>query len=488
MRSEKRLGVATLVSLLCALRFCEVACAQSIVPAAPGMRADAPIDPNRPHGQELYSSAAPDLFILAAGPVSLDLRAATLPSWDPKVIELLNGRAFPASTTVSVTDLETTLIDPATFNGYPYAWEGSRAYAANPGIALELKSRGISMLARANSHALDWGIEGMRMTSASLDAAGLKHAGTGEQEGLARMASYLDEPAGKGRIALLATALSYRPTTNALSSHGVAPARPGISGIELVPRRFVPLQDRVQLQRMACRFQYPSDPGQCAQLPAPPTSVSLFGSRFESAADPKADYTSDYEINLVHAANELRSVREAKQNSDLVVFSVSVGQTEFSDPEPASSSLLMRLAHAAVDAGADLVMVTGPSSLGPIEIYRPGEGWPRPILYGMGRFYGSADVVQKSAQSDEDSIIVRTNIDGSRLRVEIYPIDVSSRDGVAGIPRLADARRGRAILERVQHLSTAYGTLIRTEAFGATVRGIITADAGINPVRVRAHE
>ncbi len=162
------------------------------------------------------------------------------------------------------------------------------------------------MLARANSHALDWGIEGMRATGAALDAAGVKHAGTGDREGLARTASFLEEPGGKGRIALLATATHFRPTTNALSAHGAAPGRPGISGIELLPLRLVPTQQRAQLQRIACRFQYPEDPQHCAQPDAPPATVSLFGSRFASGASTSEDYSSDYEINQVHIANELR--------------------------------------------------------------------------------------------------------------------------------------------------------------------------------------
>ncbi len=390
---------------------------------------------------------------------------------------------------MAIADLQATLVDAATFTGYPYAWNASGAYAAPAGIALELKKRGLAMLARANDHALDWGIDGMRATGAALDAAGLKHAGTGEQEGLARMASYLDEPAGKGRVAMLSTATSYRATTNALSSHGAAPGRPGVSGIELIPRRFVPLQDRVQLQRMACRFQHPDDPEHCEQLPAPPATVSLFGSRFESGSDPKTDYTTDYEMNLAHVAAELRSVREAKQNADFVVFSVSNGRMDFTEPGSASPAVLKRLTHAAVDAGADLVIVTGRTSLGAIEIYRPSEGMPRPILYGMGRFYGSANIASSSDPSDEhDSIIVRTGIDGNRLRVDIYPVDETGKDGGAGMPRLADTTRALAILERLNRLSSPYGTQIRTETFGTTVRGYIVTDAGINPVRTRAHE
>jgi poly-gamma-glutamate capsule biosynthesis protein CapA/YwtB (metallophosphatase superfamily) len=468
---------------LAALVMCRLAFAQSIPSAAPGVRADAPLDVNRPYAQELRSSAAPELVIAVGGSLIIDIPATPLPAWDPKVIELLSGKAFPATTTVAVAELQATLIEPATFDGYPYAWDGARAYAAPPAIASELKTNGLAMLARANSHALDWGIEGMRATSAALDAAGVKHAGTGEREGLARMASFLDEPSGKGRIALLATATRFRPTTNALSAHGAAPGRPGISGIELLPLRLVPAPQRAQLQRMACRFQYPDDPQHCAPPVTPPATVSLFGSRFASGASTSEDYSSDYEINQVHIANELRSVREAKQNSDLVILSLSTGPWEDEGGSAATTPrVLVRLAHAMIEAGADLVMTTGAPALGAIEIYRSAGAPPRPILYGIGRLCYSPDAVPRSDRpEDNDSVIVRSAIDGLRVTVEIYPIELRAADRPVGVPRLATLARGREILERLQRLSAPFHTVIRTETYQGTVRGVIVVESSAGP-------
>ena len=483
MRRGACRGTPTTIASLCALLVGTMACAQSIAPAAPGIRADAPIDANRPYAQELNSSAAADLVIAAAGSVLIDSPAAKLPSWDPKVIELLNGKASPPTTTVAVADLQTTLIEAATFAGYPYPWDGTRAYSAPTSIAAELKNQGLAMLALGNLHALDWGIDGMRVTGEALDAAGLKHAGTGDREGLARMAAFLEEPGGKGRIALLATAISFRPTTNALTSHGVAPGRPGISGIELTPLHLVPAQQRAQLQRMACRVQYPNDPGHCEHLASPPPAVSVFGRRFESGTTPNEDYTRDYELNHVQAANELRAVREAKQNSDLVVLSISTGELDLAEPSATGSvSVLGRLAHAAIDAGADLVMATGPPSLGPIEIYRSAGALPRPILYGMGRlYYSAASAPTPDRPGDYDAIIVRRVVNANRLTLEIYPIDLRAPDRPVGIPQLAGAARGREILERLQRLSAPFRTVIRSEAYGATVRGLIAVDGSAGP-------
>jgi poly-gamma-glutamate capsule biosynthesis protein CapA/YwtB (metallophosphatase superfamily) len=486
----KRSGAAVcgplVVALLGALPVRLAAGAESIPPASPGLRADAPVDPNRPYAQEINSSAAADLVIALAGSVFIDTSAATLPPWDPKVVELLNGTAFPATTTVAVADLQTTLVDPAAFPGYPYAWDAQKAYAAPGPIALELKENGLQMLSRANAHALDWGIDGMRATDAVLDAAGLNHAGTGDREGLARMASFLEQPGGKGRIALLATATYFRQTTNALSAHGVAPGRPGISGIEVTPHRLVPAQQRKELQLMACRFQHPDDPQHCEHLPAAPANITLFGNQFQSGDTPRGDYTSEFVVNRVQVANELRSVREAKQNSDLVVLAIGTGQGALEEPSAnLSLAALQGLAHSAIDAGADVVMATGAASLGPIEIYRSAAGPLRPIIYGTGRLYFSPDIAPAADRSDEhESIIVRTSLNGNRLKLEVYPIDLTAPNGSVGLPRLAAMAEGRSILERLQRLSLPFHTVVRTEPYGATVRGVIEAEeSGSSPAR-----
>ena len=240
--------------------------AQAPPSADPGLRTEAPVDTRRPYAQELVSSAAPDLVLAIAVSLRINSPIASLLSWDPKVVEIPNGRAFPSTTKIAVADPETTLIDVSTFTGYPYLWESAPVYTAPTNIAADLRKHGLSMLVRANGHALDWGIEGMRATGAALEAAELKHAGTGEREGLARMASVLDEPEGKGRVALLSTATSFRPTSNALSSWGAAPPRPGISGLELTSLRVVPESQRAALQRLARRFRYPQDADQCKKL------------------------------------------------------------------------------------------------------------------------------------------------------------------------------------------------------------------------------
>lgn len=460
-----------------ALFVCSVVPAQAPPSADPGLRADAPIDANRPYAQELLHSAAPDLHLAVAGSLVITSPMAALPSWDPKIVEILNGRAFPGSTTVAVADLQTTLVDASAFPGYPYPWDAAPVYSAPPSIAAELRTHGLSMVARANGHALDWGIEGMRSTGAALDEAQLKHAGTGEREGLARMASFLDEPGGKGRVALLSTATSFRPTSNALSSRGATPGRPGISTLELAARRVVPARQRAELQRLACRFQHLEDAEHCDHLASSSAAVTLFGNQYSASSAASEDYTSEYELNSSQTANELRFVREAKQDADLVILAVSAGQQQ-RPGAPAPTAALVRLAHAAIDAGADVIMATGRPLLGPIEVYQSAGRPPRPILYGMGTLYRSPNATPTTGTAEvDDAIIVRSNVVGDTLTLEIYPVDLRAAGGPAGVPHLADPQLGRTILERLQRLSEPFHTVIHTESYSATVRGSIVVSA-----------
>ena len=128
---------ARAIARLCTLIVSLGASAQTLPPSAPGLRADALIDPNRPYAQEQQSSAAPDLVLGIAGSVAIASSATSIALWDPKVVEISNGKSFPATTTVAIAELQTTLFDPAAFPGYPFPWGTAPTYAAQAGVAHE---------------------------------------------------------------------------------------------------------------------------------------------------------------------------------------------------------------------------------------------------------------------------------------------------------------------------------------------------------------
>src|SRR2546430_1412092 len=94
-----------------------------------------------------------------------------------------------------------------------------------PAVAKDLKAIGFDVMSRANNHATDWGLEGMRQTSRALDEAGIVHAGVGENRASARGARYFDTE--KGRVALISMASTFTPMSRSAPAAAEAPGRPG---------------------------------------------------------------------------------------------------------------------------------------------------------------------------------------------------------------------------------------------------------------------
>ena len=395
---------------------------------------------------------------------------------------LLAGTDEPAASHVAVGDLESSIVDSKTFKGYPYAWETAPTPLAAAVVARNLKQSGFDLFALANGHALDWGIEGMIATGAALDAAGVIHAGTGLNAGLARSARYYEEPRGGGRIALVSAAATFRPTSDALYPAGAAPGRPGVSGLEVDPVRIVPPDQLRQLQQVACRYQYYLQPHDCTPTSVP-KSVTTLGSTFETAA-PSLYYTTDYRLNRAQAQDLLRFVREGRENADFLIVSLHADQVADARASvPREPQFLEDLAHAAVDSGADVVINTGRPMLGPIEIYSAKGRPPRPIFYGLGSFcWSPGSAPARSEPATRWSVITRTQAQDGRLQVDIYPLDLSPDAAhPEGWPRLAGKALATEILRRLTELSAPYGTPIRIVASGSTYRGSIVEEGVANP-------
>jgi len=83
------------------------------------------------------------------------------------------------------------------------------------------------MVARANNHANDYGVEGARLTTKYVAEAGLVQAGVGDSLREAREARFLDTD--KGRVALISTASTFPDPSRAGVSWGDTKARPGLN-------------------------------------------------------------------------------------------------------------------------------------------------------------------------------------------------------------------------------------------------------------------
>ena len=121
-------------------------------------------------------------------------------------------------------------------------------------------------------------------------------------------------------------------------------------------------------------------------------------------------------------------VGRAKQDCDVLIVSFHGGTELADDP----NEIQKAVAHAAVDAGADLFLGHHPHVLQPVEIYKG-----KPILYSLGNF-----LFVSPTPTTRPSVIVRARLvkDGVRS-LELIPIDTNwGRPKPAGPEIVAAAR------------------------------------------------
>lgn len=352
---------------------------------------------------------------------------------------------------------EGSIFDLDDYHGYPAAENGGGLPLAHRDVAADFKAMGITLMSKANNHATDWSVDGLRLTELALDGAGIVHAGSGASERAARSPAYLDRP--KGRFALVATASSY--TT--LSRAGDAGVYKGL-----------PLRDRPGISVIANSNAVVVAPDEMAVLKAigsrigardRPDAVTLGGQAFVSGAKSGLHYTAN-------AADEdavLASVKAASDTGATTIFSIHAHETASTDSEdPTPADFLPPLFHRAIDTGASIVVRHGPHALKGIEIYKG-----RPIFYGMASLFfdfggkrglTSADGKQFMAFPEAwyESALALVRFHGGALRdVRIYPITFEVGDGpTGGLPRLAHGADAVRILARLQRDSQPFGTVI----------------------------
>jgi hypothetical protein len=176
--------VATLI-ILAAVAAGQSPAAPSI--ADPQIKDASKFDPKRPLARELETNVPDGFSLVTVGDCIISrplLQYAANDEGFRKVVEILN-RAD-----VTYGNMETSILDIRHFTGYPYPGPEDVTLVATPEVAKDLAQMGFDLVSRANNHALDWGVEGMRETSHWLEGAGIAYAGAGENLGLAQAAGY----------------------------------------------------------------------------------------------------------------------------------------------------------------------------------------------------------------------------------------------------------------------------------------------------------
>jgi poly-gamma-glutamate synthesis protein (capsule biosynthesis protein) len=461
-------------------------------------------DPRRPPERELENSIGDGFTLAAVGDCIILHPLSPLLKRDAAFAEVV---AILRDASVTFGNFETAAVDLRGFRGYPFPGKDDWALVADPGVAKDLKSFGFDLLSRANNHALDYGIDGMRETSRWLDDAGLVHAGAGDARAEARAPRYLQTEIG--RVALVSMASTFSDEAVAMPPAGIAPGRPGLSALRTTRTTIVtaPMmralaQVKAPLDAATGRCGGSPQPGAAAAVPTsapagsgampdPPRELKVFDLPFRLGDAPGYHY----DMNPVDLGEILKSIRLGKQHADFLVATIHTHETAIDCDQP--GDFLPALAHAAIDAGADVFLVHGSHLIGPVEIYKG-----RPIVYGLSNFFWS-DIMEpvsaglyeqnrdllatafgdpaKATDADLNALMNATSFNDERVfqslimvgrweegrlsELRLQPVDLryGERLTKSGVPRLAPPPAARAIFDRLQRLSQPYGTVLALE-------------------------
>jgi len=387
---------------------------------------------------------------------------------------------------VTIGNQEGVFFDLKTFKGQGY---GNGLLWGEGTLARDMKAMGVRMVSVANNHATDWGPEGLLETCRLLDEAGIVHAGGGRTLREARQAGVLATP--KGRIALISVASTFKPNAGANDAVGEVPSRPGISLLRTRKVNLVTEDQMVLIRKLGTALASPLHPA-----PAPGAQEMTFDDELYRVAEKPGLH---YDMDLYDHAGLLKAIRDAKQEADLVVFTIHAHEspTGLDDDTPEPPDFLVTLFHNAVDAGADVILGGGPHSLRGVEIYKG-----RPVFYGMGVFFIKGEIkalqetmfrvfpdadghppapkpAERSVRpggnpaSWYDGVVAVTDFENAKAKtVRLYPLDVGNtyEPSRRGIPHLADAANARRILETLQKESARFGTNIAIEGSAGVIR------------------
>src|SRR5262245_8325577 len=392
---------------------------------------------------------------------------------------------------VAFGNFEGTALDLSRTPAVPQAEFGGVWILGTPAVAKYLKSIGFDVMSRANNHATDWGLDGMRQTNRALDEAGIVHAGAAEHRAAARAARFFDTD--KGRVALISIASTFTALSRSAPPVGQALGRPGVNPLRTTRYSLVTAEELRALKKI--RDEQPAGSVRVTEK-EPADELELFGVRYKVGG--RRGFT--FKMDAVDEKEILKSIRAAKQLSDFVIVTIHAHEPGNWSQEPAD--FLPKLAHAAIDAGADQFIGHGPHQIRGIEVYRG-----KPIFYSLGDFIFQLDLLEPvasdlyeqykmdpAAATDAEfnamwnrlvfggdvwyqSVVTTSRFEKGRVaEIRLHPIDLSytARGADRGVPRLASPEVGRTILERLQRLSQPFGTRIAIEQ-GV---GVIRLEAG----------
>jgi poly-gamma-glutamate synthesis protein (capsule biosynthesis protein) len=345
----------------------------------------------------------------------------------------------------------------------------------SPDMAKDYKAMGIDIVSVANNHSTDFGEEAL-LDSMQLDHdAGVATAGGGRNLNEARAGGFYDTP--KGRVGLVSSASTFKTFAGATNGNGMMQGATGINALHTRTIHLVTADRFEEVRKLATELASPLKPP-----PSPGAKQIEFGEEFYRLSDHNGLH---YEMDQYDHAGMLKAIRDAKAQSDVLVFHIHAHEspTGVDDDTPQPPDFLVTLFHDVVDAGADVVMGGGPHSLRGVEIYKG-----KPIFYGLAMFLFKPTLMgtpeNQGHKYDEtgyppepdprpnnpiawyDTVLAITDFDGAKVtQVRLYPIDLMNKDTPAnrGLPHLAKGERAKQILDRLQTDSAQFGTKIAVQ-------------------------
>jgi poly-gamma-glutamate synthesis protein (capsule biosynthesis protein) len=380
---------------------------------------------------ELLKEQAGDTIITAVGDMIFNEKISDLKDPDRHPIFRIMQEAD-----IAYGNLEFSINDRPELQRPFYNFRAPREFA------WEVAAIGINMVSMSNNHSLDFGPEGLKECLWALDHSGIAHAGAGLTLAAARAPATKRPQSRKTQFSLLSYMRYWTPRYRSAD-----PSAPSLATIDPA----VILVDR--------------------------------DGKVESVEGPLEDDVKAMEDDIILAKRRTDVLMVALHNHDVSHHRVYGIQ----DKTPPNDHIMYRRA---IDAGADIVLGTGPHVLRGIEIYKG-----KPIFYSLSDFiyqYRTPDKIpidlihqrdqelerpsnvsvwdRRDTPETMEGILVRMTVNQEKLRkIQLIPVVIDDEGPLYGVPRLVTDAKAREKFELLQRLSEPYGTKIAIKGWYAEV-------------------
>src|SRR5262245_48131325 len=462
------------------------------------------MESKRSYERTLYASERNDIDIALAGEalISQGLSMYT----EPRYLELVE--------LIRAADARYVHLEML-FHDYEHAPTDKRTgtfMRCDPKFIADLQWMGFQMMSTAHNHSIDFGEGGILKNIENLNKYGVVHAGTGRNLAEARAPAYLET--ARGRVALLSGTTTLFSWGRAADQRRDFQGRPGANMLRHYVEYTVDRKTFEDIRRIGATLGmlYAKGAHRASGHQTPPdTDTALHLAGVDNVAHKYLKVNLGDKIERRHYPYKpdldgmLERVHDARRMAQWVI--VAMHNQDMPGDEPQEHAISMY--HAMVDAGADILVGTGPHQDRGIEIYKG-----RPIFYGLGDFILQNDTVLLEPQNHyenfglswnhtpadfydaragyqgDDGIgkptkgqsvtpynwqsgMHRVKFEGGKLKeIRIYPVDVGygKPRWQQGRPMLADGEVAQEILERYQRLSKPLGTNVEIKENVGIVR------------------